>query len=198
MENEVLRCIRTRRSVRAYRPDPIAPDTLRAIVEAGTWAASGHGWQPVKIVVLQNPTEIAELERMNAAALGNPDAHPFYGAPVVCVVLADPERYTCVQDEPRLLRRWAREGTVLQANKGSFFGMFGRRAAAAAHWALADGCLHLIASDAHSPYRRTTRMSDIFDFTADFAAEEIADFLLRQNPADILANRPVYTVREKF
>lgn len=98
----------------------------------------------------------------------------------------------------RLLRRWAREGTVLQANKGSFFGMFGRRAAAAAHWALADGCLHLIASDAHSPYRRTTRMSDIFDFTADFAAEEIADFLLRQNPADILANRPVYTVREKF
>lgn len=47
-------------------------------------------------------------------------------------------------------------------------------------------------------YRRTTRMSDIFDFTADFAAEEIADFLLRQNPADILANRPVYTVREKF
>ena len=113
-------------------------------------------------------------------------------------VLAHPERYTCVQDEPRLLRRWAREGTVLQANKGSFFGMFGRRAAAAAHWALADGCLHLIASDAHSPYRRTTRMSDIFDFTADFAAEEIADFLLRQNPAYILANRPVYTVREKF
>lgn len=113
-------------------------------------------------------------------------------------VLAHPERYTCVQDEPRLLRRWAREGTVLQANKGSFFGMFGRRAAAAAHWALADGCLHLIASDAHSPYRRTTRMSDIFDFTADFAAEEIADFLLRQNPADILANRSVYTVREKF
>ena len=57
-------------------------------------------------------------------------------------------------------------------------------------------CIYL--ADAHSPYRRTTRMSDIFDFTADFAAEEIADFLLRQNPADILANRPVYTVREKF
>ena len=42
--------------------------------------------------------EIAELERMNAAVLGNPDGHPFYGAPVVCVVLTDPEVSTCVED----------------------------------------------------------------------------------------------------
>ena len=35
---------------------------------------------------------------MNAAVLGNPDGHPFYGAPVVCVVLTDPERDTCVED----------------------------------------------------------------------------------------------------
>ena len=73
-------------------------EKLKAIVEAGTWAASGHGWQAAKIVVLQDAAEIAELERMNAAVLGNPDGHPFYGAPVVCVVLTDPERYTCVED----------------------------------------------------------------------------------------------------
>ena len=38
---------------------------------------------------------------MNAAASASTtqtDAHPFYGAPVVCVVLTDPERYTCVED----------------------------------------------------------------------------------------------------
>ena len=98
MNNEVLQNIRTRRSCRAYTAQPVEPEKLKAILEAGTWAASGHGWQAAKIVVLQDAAEIAELERMNAAVLGNPDGHPFYGAPVVCVVLADPERYTCVED----------------------------------------------------------------------------------------------------
>ena len=98
MNNEVLQNIQTRRSCRAYTAQPVEPEKLKAILEAGTWAASGHGWQAAKIVVLQDAAEIAELERMNAAVLGNPAAHPFYGAPVVCVVLTDPERYTCVED----------------------------------------------------------------------------------------------------
>ena len=98
MNNEVLQNIRTRRSCRAYTAQPVEPEKLKAIVEAGTWAASGMGRQTPKIVVLTDPAEIAELERMNAAALGNPDGHPFYGAPVVCVVLTDPEVSTCVED----------------------------------------------------------------------------------------------------
>ena len=98
MNNEVLQNIRTRRSCRAYTAQQVEPEKLKAILEAGTWAASGHGWQAAKIVVRQDAAEIAELERMNAAVLGNPAAHPFYGAPVVCVVLTDPERYTCVED----------------------------------------------------------------------------------------------------
>lgn len=98
MENEVLQCIRTRRSCRSYAARQVEPEVLAAITEAGTWAACGHGWQAASIVVLQDAAEIAELERMNAAALGSPDAHPFYGAPAVCVVLADPERPTCVED----------------------------------------------------------------------------------------------------
>ena len=92
MNNEVLQNIRTRRSCRAYTAQPVEPEKLKAILEAGTWAASGMGRQAPKIVVLTDPAEIAELERMNAAVLGNPAAHPFYGAPVVCVVLTDPER----------------------------------------------------------------------------------------------------------
>ena len=98
MDNEVLRCLRTRRSCRAYEARQLEPEVLGAILEAGTWAASGRGRQAARIVVLQDPAEIAQLERMNAAVLGNPDAHPFYGAPTVCVVLTDPEVHTCVED----------------------------------------------------------------------------------------------------
>ena len=96
--NEVLNCLETRRSVRKYLPKQIADAELNAILEAGIYAPTAMGRQSPKIVVLQKPEDVAELERMNAAVLGNPDGHPFYGAPVVCVVLTDPERYTCVED----------------------------------------------------------------------------------------------------
>ena len=96
--NEVLHCLLTRRSVKKYLPQPVEQEKLDAVLEAGTYAACGMGRQAGKIVVLQNPDDIAQLEKMNATILGNPDAHPFYGAPVVCVVLTDPEVSTCVED----------------------------------------------------------------------------------------------------
>ena len=113
-------------------------------------------------------------------------------------VVAHPERYYFIQDEPRHLLHWANEGCVLQLNKGSFFGMFGRHAAKAAHWCLDCGCLHLIGSDAHSPYRRTPRLNDIYDLVADTVSPETAQLLLQENPAAILSGSPVYPAMAQF
>ena len=96
--NEVLNCLETRRSVRKYLPKQIADAELNAILEAGIYAPTAMGRQSPKIVVLQKPEDVAELERMNAAVLGNPDLHPFYGAPTVCVVFADTSVGTWVED----------------------------------------------------------------------------------------------------
>ena len=96
--NEVLNCLETRRSVRKYLPKQITDAELEAVLRAGIYAPSGMGRQSPKIVVLQKPEDIAQLERMNAAVLGNPEAKPFFGAPTVCVVLADASVRTCVED----------------------------------------------------------------------------------------------------
>ena len=96
--NEVIQCLLTRRSVRSYLPKQVEEEKLQEILLAGTYAASGMGRQAAKIVVLQDPAEIAQLERMNAAFFGNPDGHPFYGAPTVCVVFADTSIGTWVED----------------------------------------------------------------------------------------------------
>lgn len=98
MTNEVLQAIAARRSCRSYAPRQITKEELDAVVQAGTWAPSGMGRQSGKIVVVQDPETLAQLERMNAAVLGNPDAHPFYGAPTVLVVFADSTVPTYVQD----------------------------------------------------------------------------------------------------
>jgi len=98
MTNEVLQAIAARRSCRSYESRQITKEELDAVVQAGTWAPSGMGRQSAKIVVVQDPETVAQLERMNAAVLGDPNAHPFYGAPTVLVVFADSTVPTYVQD----------------------------------------------------------------------------------------------------
>ena len=50
MENKMLDLLKTRRSVRAYRPEQITPEELAAVTEAGTWAPTGMGLQSPVIV----------------------------------------------------------------------------------------------------------------------------------------------------
>lgn len=116
----------------------------------------------------------------------------------VVPVVAHPERYHFVQPQPERLLRWAEMGCALQVNKGSLLGRFGRRAAQTARWCLGEGCVHLLSSDAHSPWRRTTRMEEAWAYAADFDSPEIADFLLRDNPRRILEDRPVRPVLAEF
>ena len=85
--NEVLNAIHTRRSVRRYKPDPIPADVLKRIAETGTWAATGMNRQSPLILVVTDRALRDRLSAMNAAIL-HTDTDPFYGAPVVLVVLA--------------------------------------------------------------------------------------------------------------
>lgn len=77
-----------RRSIRAYKEEQVKEEQLQEILEAGKYAASGMGRQPVKMVVIQDKATIAQLSKMNAKIMGA-DIDPFYGAPTVIVVLAD-------------------------------------------------------------------------------------------------------------
>ena len=96
--NEVIRCLTERRSCRSFTAKQVEETALAEILRAGTYAATGRGKQAAKIVVLQKPEDIAELEKMNAAIMGMPDSHPFYGAPTVCIVLYDATVYTGLED----------------------------------------------------------------------------------------------------
>ena len=98
MDNQVLQCIKERRSIRSFEPKPVEDEKLSAILEAGTYAASGMGMQsPIMVVVKDDETK-EQLRKMNAAVMGNPDTDPFYGAPVIVIVLADKNRGTYVED----------------------------------------------------------------------------------------------------
>lgn len=78
----------TRRSVRKYKPDMVPQEKLQRILEAGEYAATGRGRQSPIILAVTDKTMRDKLSKMNAAIMGV-DSDPFYGAPVVLVVLAD-------------------------------------------------------------------------------------------------------------
>lgn len=95
--NETLQTLETRRSIRKFKREQLAPDTLNAILRAGTFAPSGMGKQSAVMVAIQNPETIALLSKLNAAVLGK-DVDPFYGAPTVVVVLSDSEWVSHFED----------------------------------------------------------------------------------------------------
>ena len=98
MTNEVLKCLETRRSIRSFAPDMVDEEKLEAILKAGTYAACGMGKQAAIIVAVTDPETREQLRRMNAEIMGNPDGDPFYGAPVILIVLADRNVRTHVYD----------------------------------------------------------------------------------------------------
>ena len=97
IENPVMQALLTRRSVRSYRPDPVAPEILDAILKAGTFAPTGMGAQSPMIVAVENPEDRAAVQALNCQARGG-SGDPYYGAPTILLVLADPARNTCVED----------------------------------------------------------------------------------------------------
>ena len=86
--NEALRVLLERRSCRSYKPELIPAETLDQILEAGTYAATGMGRQSPIMIAVTDRALRDRLSRMNAAVMGM-DGDPFYGAPVVLLVLAD-------------------------------------------------------------------------------------------------------------
>ena len=97
MSENILQNMKTRRSVRAYKQDPVPEELLDKVLEAGTYAPTGMGRQsPVIVAVKDKPTR-DKLMKMNAAVMGT-DNDPYYGAPVIVLVLADKAANTRVQD----------------------------------------------------------------------------------------------------
>ncbi len=97
--NETLKVLETRRSCRNFKPDPVKEDDLNAIIKAGTYAATGMGKQSPVIIAVTDKKLRDELSEENRKIGGWDEGFdPFYGAPVVLIVLADKAVPTHVYD----------------------------------------------------------------------------------------------------
>jgi len=103
--NKTIQDIITRRSVKKYLDKQVPLELVEEVAKAGTYAPSGMNRQSAKIIAVTNKAMRDRLSRINleivvggnlTTSSGHSD--PFYGAPVVLVVLAKKEIGTHLYD----------------------------------------------------------------------------------------------------
>ena len=99
--NETLKVIRSRRSIRKYRPELISDAELRAILEAAVYAPSARNRQPWHFSVVRDQLIMARLKKALKANLlkcgveflvqraSEPGYVAFHDAPMVIIISAD-------------------------------------------------------------------------------------------------------------
>ena len=90
---ELLELIKSRRSVRRYGPEPVSPEALDMILEAGRWAPSGTNNQPWRFVVLtsdQDKEALAPLTKYDKVIKG--------AAALICTFIHHPSMYNETKD----------------------------------------------------------------------------------------------------
>lgn len=77
---ELETAIKSRYSVRKFKPDMISDEELNMILEAGMAAPTGCNYQPQRVYVLKSETAIAKIRRLCRSA---------FNAPVVLIIALD-------------------------------------------------------------------------------------------------------------
>ncbi len=92
--NAVIENIMARRSIRKYKAEPVARETMEKILECGINAPSGMNKQSWEVRVVDNPAVMEEI--IASMTAGNPDVAPeairgcFRGAPTMIFIANDP------------------------------------------------------------------------------------------------------------
>ena len=97
--NETLKVLKERRSVRKFSSKIPEKSLVDQVVEAGLYAPSGMGKQDTKIIVVTDKNLRNEIVEMNRKIGGwDKGFDPFYGAPVILIVIADKNERNHVYD----------------------------------------------------------------------------------------------------
>ena len=74
MGNAIIEAMKSRRSCRAFKPDPVPRDLVEQVAEAGLWAASGMGRQSAKIVAITDKALRDRIAEQNRKIGGWPES----------------------------------------------------------------------------------------------------------------------------
>jgi protein-tyrosine phosphatase len=112
----------------------------------------------------------------------------------MAAILAHPERNREILVRPDLLPPLVKAGCLLQVTAGSLLGEFGADVQELADRLICEGLAQLVASDAHRIHFRRPLLAAAGDHVARLAGAAAARILCHDNPAAVVAGRPVASI----
>lgn len=110
-------------------------------------------------------------------------------------IIAHPERYPAVRQNPQRSLDYLKYGAILQVNAGSILGSFGKEVQRLSMWMLENKLVHFISSDAHNTRTRTFRMKDVADALKEHLDDDYISDLVERNARKILNSEKMDKVK---
>ncbi len=101
-------------------------------------------------------------------------------------IIAHPERYGAVVENPNLVLNWLEKGCLVQMNSGSILGRFGPTIQETSKIMLTCGMVQVVASDGHGSQRRRLNLPEAHDSLVGIVGQAKAKELVEMNPRSIL------------
>ena len=106
-------------------------------------------------------------------------------------VLAHPERYTFMQEEPDLIYQLANQGVLMQSNYGSIIGQYGKKAQVIFEKMLESNLVTFLGSDAHRPHSIYTKIESAAHKIKFIVGQEKFDNISHFNAMKAIRNEEI-------
>ncbi len=101
-------------------------------------------------------------------------------------IIAHPERYSIVQENPNIAIEWVKSGALLQSNYASMVDRYGHKAKKTLIKLLNANAIHFLGSDTHRPKNNYKQMDEILEEWKKVIDKKTLKLLSTKNPEKIL------------
>lgn len=108
-------------------------------------------------------------------------------------IIAHPERYSYVKEDPNWLLEYLELGVLFQSNYGSIIGLYGKEAQKTVKLLLKNDMIHFLGSDVHKASTVYTKMPEIIQELRKILERDKFKRLTKLNAQLVLENKPIYT-----
>lgn len=106
-------------------------------------------------------------------------------------IIAHPERYRYVMENPNILIKYIDIGALCQINSGSITGKFGKKIMKISKTLLSHDMVHFVASDGHSSGARAPILRSAYQKVRDIYGEKKSEKLFKINPQRIITGKEI-------